>query len=192
MGGACQAAPPAVGGLRRTGALKLRDLCGETRGPLLIVATFAAGAACSSLDPPKVGNPAPDITTERQILVMLKESPVRHYRPGSLPQPSYGSGPAPMSQLRIAQQLAREYGFQLVSDWAMPSLGVRCFLGEVPAGTSPERDVASRLAADSRVESAQPVQVFRSWDTTMPTTSCRPAQRYSSSTNFISLRRVSM
>lgn len=131
------------------------------RRGLLIVATFAAGAACSSLDPPKVGSPAPDITTERQILVMLKESPVRHYRPGSLAQPSYGSGPAPMSQLRTAQQLAREYGFQLVSDWAMPSLGVRCFLGEVPAGQAPS-ELASRLAADSRVESAQPVQVFRS------------------------------
>jgi subtilisin family serine protease len=130
-------------------------------GPLLIVATFVAGAACSSFDPPKLGNPAPGIATERQILVMLKESPVRHYRPGSFPQPSYGSGPAPMSQLRTAQQLAREYGFQLVSDWAMPSLGVRCFLGEVPAGQAP-REMALRLAADSRVESAQPVQVFRS------------------------------
>jgi hypothetical protein len=92
---------------------------------------------------------------------MLKESPLRHYRPVSFPQPSYGSGPAPMSQLRTAQQLAREYGFQLVSDWAMRSLGVRCFLGAVPAGQAP-REMASRLGADSRVESAQPVQVFRS------------------------------
>ncbi len=129
---------------------------------LLIFATFVAGAACSSLNPPKVaGSPAPGIVTERQILVMLKESPVRHYLPGSFSQPSYASGPVPASQLRTAQQLAREYGFQLVSDWAMPSLGVRCFLGEVPAGQVP-REVASRLAADARVESAQPVQVFRS------------------------------
>jgi subtilisin family serine protease len=128
--------------------------------PLLIVATFVAGAACSSLDPSKVESPASGIATERQILVMLKESPVRHYRPGSFPQPSYGSGPAPVTELRTAQQLAREYGFQLISDWAMPSLGVRCFLGEVPAGQTPG-EVASRLAADARVESAQPVQVFR-------------------------------
>ena len=130
-------------------------------GPLLIVATLVAGAACSSLDPPKAENPAPAISVDRQILVMLKESPARHYRPGSFPQPSYGSGPAPTSQLRTAQQLAREYGFQLVSDWAMPSLGVRCFLGEVPAGQA-AREIALRLTADSRVESAQPVQVFRS------------------------------
>ena len=128
---------------------------------LLIVAILLAGAACSGFDPPKVANPAEGTSTERQILVMLKESPARHYRPGSFPQPSYGSGPAPMTQLRTAQQLAREYGFQLLSDWAMPSLGVRCFLGEVPAGQAP-RAIASRLAADSRVESAQPVQVFRS------------------------------
>jgi subtilisin family serine protease len=130
-------------------------------GPLLIVATLFAGAGCSSFDPLKEANPAPSIATERQILVMLKESSVRHYRPGSFPQSSYGSGPAPVNQLRTAQQLAREYGFQLISDWAMPSLGVRCFLGEVPAGQAP-REMASRLAADSRVESAQAVQVFRS------------------------------
>jgi hypothetical protein len=78
-------------------------------GPLLIVATLLSGAACSSLEPPKAENPAAAISTERQILVMLKESPARHYRPGSFPQPSYGSGPTPTSQLRTAQQLAREY-----------------------------------------------------------------------------------
>ena len=131
------------------------------RALLLIAATFAAGAACSNLDTTKIANPTSVLGTDRQILVMLKESPLRHYRPGSFSQPSYGSGPAPTSQLRIARELGREYGFQVVSDWAMPSLGIRCFLGEVPAGRTPS-ELASRLAADSRVESAQPVQEFRS------------------------------
>ena len=131
------------------------------RALLLIAATFAAGAACSNLDTTKNANPTSVLGTDRQILVMLKESPLRHYRPGSFSQPSYGSGPAPTSQLRIARELGREYGFQVVSDWAMPSLGIRCFLGEVPAGRTPS-ELASRLAADSRVESAQPVQEFRS------------------------------
>ena len=42
----------------------------------------------------------------------------------------------------------------------MPAIGVRCFLAEVEAGQTPV-EVATRLAADPRVESAQPVQVFR-------------------------------
>ena len=90
---------------------------------------------------------------------MLKESPTQHYRPGYFPQQSY-SASASVSQLQTARRLGEEYGFTLVSDWAMPSIGVRCFLAEVTDGRVP-RDVASRLAADARVESAQPVQVFR-------------------------------
>lgn len=83
-----------------------------------------------------------------------------HFRPGSYASPSYGSGSAPPAQMRIARELAAEHGFKLVSDWPMPSLGVRCFVAEVPEGRSPE-DVVTRLVADPRVESAQTVQVFR-------------------------------
>lgn len=83
-----------------------------------------------------------------------------HFRAGSYASPSYSSRSAPPAQMRIARELAAEYGFTLVSDWPMPSIGVRCFVAEVPEGRSPE-DVVARLAADPRVESAQTVQVFR-------------------------------
>jgi subtilisin family serine protease len=126
---------------------------------ILVAGALAAATACSSLDSHKAERASRDIPTDRQILVMLKEFPVRHYRPGYFPQPSYSTS-ASAGQLQTARRLAQEYGFTLVSDWAMPSLGVRCFLGEVPPGRAPG-DVASRLAADARVESAQPVQVFR-------------------------------
>ena len=132
---------------------------------LLLAVAFASCAGCAILDSVASvdsGAPAParPIATERQILVMLKESPVAHYHPGSAPFPTYGAGSAPASQRRIAQALAREYRLRLVGDWPMPAIGVRCFLAEVETG-QPVAEVASRLAGDKRVESAQPVQLFR-------------------------------
>ena len=126
---------------------------------LILMAAVFASTACTSIDSHKPERAVPQSATDRQILLMLKESPVRHYRPGYFPQQSYAVS-ASAGQLQTAQRLAEEYGFRLVSDWAMPSIGVRCFLGEVAPGQAPG-DVASRLAADARVESAQPVQVFR-------------------------------
>lgn len=125
----------------------------------LLAGAVAASTACSSFDLHKTDHTTPQIATDRQILVMLREFPVRHYLPDYLPRPSYATN-APESQLLTARQLAREYGFRLVSDWPMPSIGVRCFLAEVFLGKT-SVDLALRLAADSRVESAQPVQVFR-------------------------------
>ena len=121
-----------------------------------LAASFAlALTGCSGLDTQRA-----DTATSGQILVMLKEHSTMHFRPGSYASPSYRSGSAPPAQMRIARELAAEYGFKLVSDWPMPSLGVRCFVAEVPEGLTPE-DVVSRLTADPRVESAQTVQVFR-------------------------------
>ena len=125
---------------------------------ILLAAAFAASTACSSLDSHQADRTTPEIATDRQILVMLKESPVRHYLPGYFLRQSYATN-ASEAQLQTARQIAHEYGFRLVSDWVMPSIGVRCFLGEVFSGEAPG-DVALRLTADARVESAQPVQVF--------------------------------
>jgi subtilisin family serine protease len=130
-----------------------------SRGRLILLIAALASAACSSIDSHTPERAIPESATDRQILLMLKESPLQHYRPGYFPQQSYGA-PASARQLRTAQHLAQEYGFKLVSDWAMPSIGVRCFLGEVAPGQAPS-ELASRLAADASVESAQPVQVFR-------------------------------
>lgn len=130
----------------------------KVRRLILMAAACIASMACSSVDSRKAAEPRPAFATDRQILVMLKESPIRHYRPGYFSPPSYATT-ASAGQLQTARQLGYEYGFRLVSDWAMPSIGVRCFLGEVFPGEAPG-DVALRLSADSRVESAQPVQVF--------------------------------
>ena len=125
---------------------------------VIVVAAVFAASACSAVDSRKPERSAPEGAPDRQILVMLKESPTQHFRPGYTSQQSY-TATASAAQMHTARRLADEYGFRLVSDWPMPSIGVRCFLAEVTPGQSPG-DVALRLAGDARVESAQPVQVF--------------------------------
>jgi len=96
-----------------------------------------------------------------QILVMLRESLLRHYRPGWGQFTDYGRAPASARDMELARELARTYGFVLLGDWPMPSLGVRCFLGEIRPDVDADAVVA-RIAADQRVESAQPVHRFHS------------------------------
>ena len=126
---------------------------------LILAAAFVSGAGCSTVDSRRQDSSAGPTSADRQILLMLKASALRHYRPGSIVLPAYGSGSAPTGQLKTARDLAREYDFRLLSDWPMPAIGVRCFLAEVGPGQA-ALEVATRLAADPRVESAQPVQEF--------------------------------
>jgi subtilisin family serine protease len=94
---------------------------------------------------------------DRQILVMLKDWPLRRYQPGGSQSPYSDS--MPVQQERLAARLAQEYDLQLLSQWPMPALGVRCFLAAVPAADTREQ-IVSRLASDRRVESVQSVQPF--------------------------------
>ena len=107
--------------------------------------------------------PGPDRSEEavgRQLLVMVREQMLPHYRPGPFSSSDYGRSAGSGHALRVARSLGRDYGFELVSDWPMPALGVRCFLVQVQSGESPAA-LAARLAQDPRVESAQPQQLFR-------------------------------
>ena len=60
---------------------------------------------------------------------------------------------------KVADRLAIDYGLREVSAWPIAALRVHCLLYEVPAGHSREA-VLARLAADPRVELAQPLQRF--------------------------------
>jgi subtilisin family serine protease len=123
----------------------------------VLLLLFAA-AGCAVQSPVQPTTTDATISLDRQILVMIKESALRRYQPGWMFQDPYGAT-APPRQERIAHDLARQYEFELISDWPMPALGVRCFLAAVPAAQSREQ-VASRLASDPRVESVQSVQSF--------------------------------
>jgi hypothetical protein len=125
-------------------------------GLILLFAVAAGG--CGSRPAQRADGTAQPVPLDRQILVMLKEQPLRRYQPGAMWMPLYG-GAAPAQQARVAQDLAREYELQMVSDWPMPALGVRCFLVAVPPPHTQE-EIVSRLASDPRVESVQAVQTF--------------------------------
>ena len=131
---------------------------------LAILAVFGC-AGCASVDVVDDGvQAAPPVTpardvSDRRLLVMLAEKPVMHYRSSAGGDAGYGSV-ASGSRLRAAKALGKVYGFTVVDQWPMPSLGVRCFVAEVAAGHKPDELVA-RLATDPRVESAQAMQSFR-------------------------------
>ena len=129
-------------GLRRFAWIVLGVLLGYL-GP-----TEAAGDISRSAEAPT-----------RQILVMIREHPIRHYFPGAGYAGAYEPDRESPGVRDIAASLARIHHFRLISHWPMPSLGVRCFLAEVDQGQESTATVA-RLASDPRVESAQVVQLF--------------------------------
>jgi subtilisin family serine protease len=80
--------------------------------------------------------------------------------PGATPQVmvTLPPGPPPVWE-RHAREIAVAHGLYLYRAWTMRSLGVPCIVYGVAPGERIER-VIRRLAADPRVESAQPVQRF--------------------------------
>jgi len=106
------------------------------------------------------GAAEPAATPGRQVLLLLRLPP-EHYRPENAYSGGYGDGPAHGARRRLAASLAREHGLTLVTDWAMPLLGLDCFVMAVPDDQMPE-SVALALSRDPRVAWAQPMNVFRS------------------------------
>ena len=60
---------------------------------------------------------------------------------------------------RDAKALAEQYSLKEIDHWPIQSLSVYCFVYRVADGTD-RSDIVARLNADSRVESAQPLQSF--------------------------------
>jgi subtilisin family serine protease len=103
---------------------------------------------------------APVSATATQQVLLLLRLPPEHFRPESAYSGGYGDGPAHGARRRVAATLAREHGLTLVTDWALPLLGVDCFVMTVPDDQQPER-VAQALSRDPRVAWAQPMNVYR-------------------------------
>lgn len=61
---------------------------------------------------------------------------------------------------RTLNQIAQEYDLRRIDGWLIGSLSVYCEVFQVPGGHATE-DVIARLAADTRVESVQGMNIFR-------------------------------
>lgn len=125
---------------------------------LMALACFAL-VGCASNTPRAALPVAQDAPAEHaQLLVMLR-APPQHFQPASVYGGSYRSSSDEAARRRVARQLAREHNLVLIDDWPMPSLGLDCFVMRVADGVSTTA-LADLLAKDSRVESAQPMQLF--------------------------------
>lgn len=95
----------------------------------------------------------------REILVML-DLPPPHFRPGSSYSGSYGDVQSSAARKRLASQIARADGLELVDSWPMPLLGVDCYVMRVPANLSVE-DAIAKVSRSRFVKWSQPLQVYR-------------------------------
>lgn len=123
---------------------------------IVLCALWLAGCASAPVQTAPVVSASRDDAA--QLLVMLRAAPP-HLHAGDGYGGNYTSSPDESGRQRVAQELAREYGLQLVNSWPMPALGLDCFVMRANAGLSTEQ-LAQRLAHDKRVESAQPMQRF--------------------------------
>ena len=94
-----------------------------------------------------------------QVLVMLR-LPAKHYRPDSAYGGGYLSDSGSAARRRAAAELAAAHGLRLLDSWAMPAIGVDCFVMEDPSGGPLER-VVETLARDARVVWAQPLAQYQ-------------------------------
>ncbi|KGQ18254.1 Subtilisin-like serine protease protein [Lysobacter dokdonensis DS-58] len=92
------------------------------------------------------------------LLVMLR-APAVHDTPEAGYVGDYRNAPGHQARARIARKLAAANGLTVRSDWAMPALGVDCYVLQARDAQAAAGAVEA-LARDPRVESVQPMQQF--------------------------------
>lgn len=132
----------------------------------LIVVTSCALSGCGLLPPaddPASMTRANSAHPERMIIVAVANPPeTLMLRAGSTAR-GYGAASgysAGGSARATVTALARQYGLREVSAWPIPSLNVHCAMLEI-VGDAPRSGVVAKLAADSRVNLAEPLRTFR-------------------------------
>jgi subtilisin family serine protease len=118
----------------------------------------------------------PDDADAHQLLVMLR-LPAPHYRPDANYGGRYLDDAGSSARRNRAEALAHQHGLTLVDDWAMPMLGVDCYVMRYPANDSAERLIAL-LESDPQVEWAQPVARFAGMQQADALYPVQPAARY--------------
>ena len=98
-------------------------------------------------------------TETRRILVMLRLTP-DHFRPGASYGGDYGDQQTQAGRRQLAEHIARRHGLSLVGDgWAMPLVGLDCYVMDVPAD-QPVETAMAKVAQDPQVAWSQPMQAF--------------------------------
>lgn len=121
---------------------------------LLLIGAFLSAAIAPA--PIWAGEPA--TSSASQIMVMLP-LPAPHFRVGSTYASGYGEDAGRGVRRRTAARIAQEHGLTLANSWPMSTLGVECFVMDVPVGQSPD-DVAKRVGTDRAVKWSEAVATY--------------------------------
>jgi len=110
-----------------------------------------------------------------QLLLLLR-LPAPHFRPDGSYGGNYIDDGGRGARRRIAEELAHQHKLKLLNSWAMPVLGLDCYVLQITDGGQAEQ-VSAKLAADPRVEWAQPMGEFRGLEDGDPLYPVQPAAR---------------
>ena len=94
------------------------------------------------------------------ILVTLTDTAFNELQKDPLMEQGY----TPRPYQYFLSGLNQQYGLKRVADWPLTSLGIRCLVFESSRGLG-WQDVAARLGSDPRIETIQPLQLFRALGT---------------------------
>jgi len=133
---------------------------------LLLLAVFSGGAFAMPKDTPQ--------DQARELLVMLR-APAVHDTPEAGYVGDYRNAPGRAARARIARKLADANGLTVRNDWAMPALGVDCYVLQA-RDESAVAPAVEALARDPRVESVQAMQQFEVLSDD-PLSPAQPAQK---------------
>jgi subtilisin family serine protease len=141
---------------------------------LAAAAMLSAGAAIAA---PLPGATPSAVTADgaQQVLVLLN-MPAAHFRADGNYSGGYADAAGVAARRRVALALAQANGLSLVTEWPMPTLGLDCYVLEVPSQRRPD-EVAVQLAQDPRVAWAQPMNTFRPLGHDDPLFPLQPAAR---------------
>lgn len=104
-----------------------------------------------------------EVPPERQVVITIHNAPTRTALNAGSTLRGYdaaGRYQASPAALRDAAAIGRSHGLRQLAAWPIELLGVHCIVFAVPDSRS-IHTVVAQLAADDRVESAQPLRSFR-------------------------------
>ncbi|UMR29737.1 S8 family serine peptidase [Massilia sp. MB5] len=176
LGGAFRTLPSLLlaGLLASAGASCAAQTVGQAWRPWGPPATMPTELALLTAPAPAPAPAAPQAA--HQLLVLLRMAPP-HFRPDQDYGGRYAGDSGRAARRRLAEELARHHGLRLVDDWAMPVLGLDCYVYTYPAGADADA-LSALLARDPRVEWAQPMQQFQGLQAQASLAFAQPAVQY--------------
>jgi hypothetical protein len=117
---------------------------------------------------------AQDVAASREILVMLR-MPAPHLRPNARYGGRYDDRAAQQARRRVAAQIARENGLELLEGWPMPLIGVDCFVMRVPGDIAID-SVITQISRNRLVAWSQGLNIYETLASARPTDPLYAAQ----------------